>query len=170
MASGHIDELFKENLYLNLATKSDPQALRGRILTHLAGPAESSGDAAMLRSDTSHIVGLGWSSLDQTCRLHYSIRIEGSDSLENTSPSLVLEDYPIQSSNSLKSMPLFPSTQRHLQDCRGSRCVGHADNIHKLMMARLDSGDAAFILTSDLPPEPFKLKVLIVILINQLIN
>lgn len=118
LASGHIDELFKENLFLNLATKSDPQALRGRILTHLAGPSESSGDAVMLKSDNSlsRVVGLAWSSLDETCRLHYNIRLEGSDSLDNATPSLVLEDYPIQNSNKLKSMPLFPSTKRQLQD------------------------------------------------------
>lgn len=156
LASGHIDELFKENLFLNLATKSDPQALRGRILTHLAGPSESSGDAVMLKSDNSlsRVVGLAWSSLDETCRLHYNIRLEGSDSLDNATPSLVLEDYPIQNSNKLKSMPLFPSTKRQLQDCRGSRCIGHADNIHKLMMARLDSGDAAFVMTSDTVGQP----------------
>ena len=57
LASGHIDELFKENLYLNLATKRDPQALRGRILTHLAGPSESTGDAVMLKSEYNLITG-----------------------------------------------------------------------------------------------------------------
>jgi len=154
LASGHIDELFKENLFLNLATRSDGAALRGRILTHLAGPSESTGDAVMMKSDNSPIVGLAWSSLDETCRLHYNIRLEGSDSLDNATPSLVLEDYPIQNSNKLKSMPLFPSTKRHLQDCRGSQCLGHADNIHKLMMARLDSGDAAFVMTSDTVGQP----------------
>ena len=159
LTSGHIDELFKENLYLNLATQNDPQAMRGRILTHLAGPSEASGDAVMLKSlHSDEVVGLAWASLDPNCRLHYNIRLEGSDSLETATPSLELEDYPIHKSNNLKSMPLFPSTNRKLQDCRGSRCSGHTDNIHKLMMARLDSGDAAFIMKNS-GPHPFSIKV-----------
>lgn len=111
----------------------------------------------MLKSEYNLITGLAWASLDETCRLHYNIRLEGSDSLDNASPSLEIEDYPIHNSNNLKSMPLFPSTKRHLQDCRGSRCSGHADNIHKLMMARLDSGDAAFLMV-DNGHHPFQLK------------
>ena len=155
-----MDELFKENLYLSIATDRDPVALRGRILTHLAGPSSSSGSAVMIRSDSSNVIGLAWASLDQTCRLHYTIRLEGSDSLDNARPSLELEDYPIDSAENLKARPLFPSTSRHLQDCQGKRCSGHADNIHKLMMARLDSGDAAFILTNR-GPAPFEVKVTI---------
>lgn len=132
--------------------------MRGRILTHLAGPPESSGDAVMLTSDNNKITGLAWAFLDETCRLHYNIRLEGSDSLDNAEPSLELEDYPIHKSNNLKAMPLFPSTKRHLQDCRGSQCVGHADSIHKLMLARLDSGDAAFLMSNQ-GPDSFDIKV-----------
>ena len=113
----------------------------------------------MLKSlHSDEVVGLAWASLDPNCRLHYNIRLEGSDSLETATPSLELEDYPIHKSNNLKSMPLFPSTKRKLQDCRGSRCSGHTDNIHKLMMARLDSGDAAFIMKNS-GPHPFSIKV-----------
>ena len=147
---------------MNLATKTDPQSLRGRILTHLAGPSESSGDAVMLRSDTSSVTGLAWAFLDETCRLHYNIRLEGGAGLqlETAASSLELEDYPIHKADNLKAMPLFPSTKRHLQDCRGPRCVGHADNIHKLMVARLDSADAAFLMSSP-DPQPFDIKVMI---------
>ena len=112
----------------------------------------------MIRSDSSPVIGLAWASLDQTCRLHYTLRLEGSDSLDNARPSLELEDYPIDGTENLKARPLFPSTSRHLQDCQGKRCSGHADNIHKLMMARLDSGDAAFLLTNR-GPDPFEVKV-----------
>ena len=158
MTAGQVDELFKENLYLSVTTESEPAALRGRILTHLAGPAECGGSAVMIRSDSSPVTGLAWASLDQTCRLHYTVRLEGSDSLHSAQPSLELEDYPIQRPSNLKARPLFPSTKRHLQDCVGPRCSGHADNIHKLMMARLDSGDAAFLLTNT-GENPFQVKV-----------
>ena len=169
LTAGQVDELFKENLYLSLTTESEPPALRGRILTHLAGPAECGGSAVMIRSDSSPVTGLAWASLDQTCRLHYTVRLEGSDSLHNAQPSLELEDYPIQRSQSnLKARPLFPSTKRHLQDCAGPRCSGHADNIHKLMMARLDSGDAAFLLTNT-GETPFQVKVAIIIYQSMLL-
>ena len=163
MTAGQVDELFKENLYLSVTTESEPAALRGRILTHLAGPAECGGSAVMIRSDSSPVTGLAWASLDQTCRLHYTVRLEGSDSLHSAQPSLELEDYPIQRPSNLKARPLFPSTKRHLQNCAGARCSGHADNIHKLMMARLDSGDAAFLLTNTVET-PFQVKVNIIII------
>ena len=142
-----MDELFKENLYLNAATQHNSQALRGRLVTHLAGPAEASGEAVLMKGDDSSVSGVAWASLDDTCRLHYNVRLEGAQ-LDTASPSLELEDYPIHNLDNLKALPLFPSTKRHLQDCRGKKCSGHVDNIHKLMMARLDSGDAAFLMTN----------------------
>ena len=55
-----------------------------------------------------------------------------------------LEDYPLEN---LKALPLFPSHRRQLQLCKGKRCAGHADNLHKLTLSRLDSGDAALLLS-----------------------
>ena len=91
---------------MNLATKTDPQSLRGRILTHLAGPSESSGDAVMLTGqDTSSVTGLAWAFLDETCRLHYNIRLEGGPGLqlETAASRLELEDYPIHKADNLKA-------------------------------------------------------------------
>ena len=34
-----------------------------------------------------------------------------------------------------------------VQVCQGKRCSGHADDLHKLTVARLDSGDAALVLS-----------------------
>ena len=76
--AGQVEELFKENLYLNVATEQSAQALRGRIVTHLAGAPEISGEAILMKgSDDSSVSGLAWASLDDTCRLHYSVRLEG---------------------------------------------------------------------------------------------
>lgn len=58
----------------------------------------------------------------------------------------------------LKTSPLFPGTKTTLQECRGKKCNGHADSIHKLTMARLDSGDAAFLMTSLDPSIPLSVK------------
>ena len=88
----------------------------------------------------------------------YVIPRHPDSSVYNAEPSLELEDYPIHKSNNLKAMPLFPSTTRHLQDCRGAQCLGHADKLHKLMLARLDSGDAAFLM-SNKGPDSFDIKV-----------
>ena len=47
--------------------------------------AATAGQAALL-SGNSSISGLVWTSVDSSCRLHYSIRIEGADTdtLEST--------------------------------------------------------------------------------------
>ena len=101
---------------MNLATKTDPQSLRGRILTHLAGPSESSGDAVMLKSDTSSVTGLAWAFLDETCRLHYNIRLEGGAGaglqLETAASTLELEDYPIHKADNLKASASKSSIRR----------------------------------------------------------
>lgn len=48
---------------------------RGRLVTHLAGPAEAGGVAALLQG-TEGVAGLAWASVDHTCRLDYSVRME----------------------------------------------------------------------------------------------
>lgn len=123
-------------------------------MTQLAGPAEASGQAVMLQGDTdSEFSGLAWASLDQSCRLHYRLRIQGPE-VHTVNSLLELEDYPVQN---LKALPLFPSQKMGLQNCVGANCAGHADKIHKLTMARLDSGDAALLLTGQ-PHHTFSLK------------
>ena len=44
-------------------------------MTHLAGPAEAGGVAALLRG-TEGVAGLAWASVDNSCRLDYSVRME----------------------------------------------------------------------------------------------
>ena len=114
---------------MNLATKTDPQSLRGRILTHLAGPSESSGDAVMLKSDTSSVTGLAWAFLDETCRLHYNIRLEGGAGagleLETAASTLELEDYPIHKADNLKVVPqIDPSVPQPVVQSRRRPLLG----------------------------------------------
>jgi len=145
LTAGQVEELYKERLYLSvrITGSGSPVALRGRLVTHLAGPPEAGG-AAVLLQGTEGVGGLAWASIDDTCRLNYNVRMEGADMSTATS-SLELEDYPVQN---LKALPLFPSQRMGLQQCSGQACSGHADNIHKLTIARLDSGDAAILVTA----------------------
>ena len=101
LTAAQVDELFKENLYLVVQTAGGA-AVRGRVLTHLAGPAEAAGRAVMLRGAGGSVAGLAWASLDTSCRLHYSTRLEGPDSLETAAAELELEDYPIQVQSTLQ--------------------------------------------------------------------
>jgi len=151
MSASQVEDMFKENLYLNVDTQGQARALRGRLVTHLAGPADFSGAAVMLGGEDNQMAsGLAWVSIDDTCRLHYSVRIEGNN-VDKMDQVLQLEDYPV---SNLKSVPLFPGTKRTLQDCQGRKCSGHLDNIHKLTMARLNAGDAALLLTGTAPSSP----------------
>ena len=76
LAAAQVEELYKENLYLSVMVggQSTP-ALRGRLVTHLAGPAEAGGAACLLRGEGG-VAGLAWTAIDHSCRLHYSVRME----------------------------------------------------------------------------------------------
>jgi len=139
LSAAQLEELLKEDFYLTVTTSQ--KALRGRILVHQASSSHLSGEPVLLTGNTS-ASGLSWVSLDNNCRLHYSLRLEGpiGDGLES---HLELEDYPLEN---LKALPLFPSHTRRLQLCQGKRCAGHADHLHKLTLSRLNSGDAALVL------------------------
>ena len=49
----------------------------------------------------------------------------------------------------LKALNLVPGRQLDLQDFRGYEATGHQDSIHKLTMARMNSGDATLKIESD---------------------
>ena len=52
----------------------------------------------------------------------------------------------------LKALNLVPGRQLDLQDFTGFEATGHQDNIHKLTMARMNSGDAALVLSREEEP------------------
>ncbi|XP_023344783.1 dorsal-ventral patterning protein Sog [Eurytemora carolleeae] len=140
LTGNQVEELMKEEYYLSVGSSST--LLRGRVMLEQAGPSNLAGEPVLLTGNSS-VAGLSWVSLDTDCRLHYSLRMEGAN-LEATESVLDLEDYPLEN---LKALPLFPSHKRQLQVCQGKRCSGHADSLHKLTVSRLDSGDAALILS-----------------------
>jgi len=147
ISGSQVEEMFKEDMYINIATNHHQQALRGRLLTRLAGPAEASGRAILLHGSDSPVSGIAWASIDTDCRLHYHLRT--NDPEDDGEARLELEDFPLKN---LKTLPLFPGTKNTLQECQGRKCSGHADDIHKLTMARMDSGDAALLLTKETSP------------------
>ena len=113
-----MEELFKEDMYVNVATATRPQALRGRLLTRLAGPAEASGQAIMLAANSTAVTGLAWTSIDLNCRLHYHVRTNDQDG--DAESALELQDFPLKN---LKALPLFPGTKSSLQQCKASSLV-----------------------------------------------
>lgn len=46
----------------------------------------------------------------------------------------------------LKNLAMMPGRQLTLQTFRGPTVSGHQDNLHKLSVARLDGGDASFVI------------------------
>jgi hypothetical protein len=47
LTAGQVEELLKEELYLSISTLGQEQALRGRLLTHLALPTDMTGSSCL---------------------------------------------------------------------------------------------------------------------------
>ena len=72
------------------------------------------------------------------------VRVHGVG--RTTESRISLEDHPMRN---LKALNLVPGRQLDLQDFRGFEASGHQDSIHKLTMARMNSGDATLKIESD---------------------
>ena len=59
---------------------------------------------------------------------------------------LTLKDYPMK--NLKSNYAMMSGRTEELQSFRGAEVDGHEDNVHKLTMARLDDGDASYVITS----------------------
>ena len=83
-------------------------------------------------------------------RKSFQIRLSGldPDAASDASPALhrvSLHDYPME--NNLKSLATMPSREVELQTFKGAHVEGHKDQIHQLTLARLDAGDASFVIS-----------------------
>jgi hypothetical protein len=151
MEASDVDDMYHANLYINVATEDNERELRGRIIQHLITPAQELAKFPLLLSgnppNRTMISGLAWVNVDSTCRFHYQIRLNGVD--KSIKSKLTLKDHPMRN---LKALNLVPGRQIDLQDFSGPEATGHQDAIHKLTMARLDSGDASLTVVSHMSP------------------
>lgn len=144
MDSQDVDAFYHANLYINVATAGRERALRGRIVQNLLGLAQEFSRSPLLlvaenpASSSPRFSGLAWLNVDSTCRMHYQVRLHGVD--KNTPSKILLEDHPMRN---LKALNLVPGRQLDLQEFQGFEASGHQDSIHKLTMARMNSGDAS---------------------------
>ena len=65
------------------------------------------------------VSGIAWASIDPSCRLSYSVRLEGtkgggSSDAQPTHHQLILKDFPIKQ-KSLKNLALSPGRKLTLQ-------------------------------------------------------
>lgn len=143
LVAGDVEDLYQADLFVNVATENNERELRGRIVPQLMGPEHEWAVAPVaLVGDPPNrtmISGLAWANVDPTCRLNYKVRLTGVE--KTTESKLVLKDHPMRN---LKALTLIPGRHLDLQDFVGPEASGHMDDIHKLTMARMDSGDASF--------------------------
>ena len=100
LSAGDIEDLYKADLYINVATNSDDRLLRGRIMPQVRGLSEilDSPDLILLilqlmteahelarpvlmkasharNEDGSSVAGIAWANIDSTCTLKYQVRV-----------------------------------------------------------------------------------------------
>eukprot|EP00095_Tigriopus_kingsejongensis_P008579 maker-scaffold167_size293163-snap-gene-1.25 protein:Tk08579 transcript:maker-scaffold167_size293163-snap-gene-1.25-mRNA-1 annotation:"short gasrtulation" len=152
MSANDVEQLFKHNLYVNVATREDERALRGKLEAQLMTEATQLLEPILLQSNQTMVSGIAWTNIDHTCRLNYQMRLVGPG--RKTESTLLLKDFPMEN---LKNLAMMPGRDLRLQTFRGHEVSGHQDKIHKLSMARLDGGDASFVI-SHLGDYPFEIE------------
>ena len=101
LSAGDIEDLYKADLYINVATNSDDRLLRGRIMPQVRGLVSEildSPDLILLilqlmteahelarpvlmkasharNEDGSTVAGIAWANIDSTCTLKYQVRV-----------------------------------------------------------------------------------------------
>lgn len=145
---------------LPTTTSSDGQFRTMRSAAPEAANASTSSSSAALSG------GIAWANVDSTCRLNFDVRLNPGVVNLGVNPALqpeqqgqqqqqqqpdlqlVLKDFPIVKQNRRNAalVSLAPVRSTDLQAFRAGavRAAGHQDNLHKLTMARMNAGDAAF--------------------------
>jgi hypothetical protein len=160
ISAKEMEQLFKDNLFLNVATLANERALRGKLTIQMMSEATETIRPILLKSNLSLVSGIAWTSINAHCRLNYEVslfifrrvihfltsnswqmRLIGPE--RKTESTLTLKDFPMKN---LKNLAMMPGRQLALQTFRGPTVSGHQDNLHKLSVARLDGGDASFVI------------------------
>ncbi|TRY80007.1 hypothetical protein TCAL_08936 [Tigriopus californicus] len=141
ISAKEMEQLFKDNLFLNVATLANERALRGKLTIQMMSEATETIRPILLKSNLSLVSGIAWTSINAHCRLNYEMRLIGPE--RKTESTLTLKDFPMKN---LKNLAMMPGRQLALQTFRGPTVSGHQDNLHKLSVARLDGGDASFVI------------------------
>ena len=140
LSAEDIEDLYKADLYINVASRDNDRELRGRIVPQMMTEAHEMVRPILLTGPETKVSGIAWTNVDNSCKVNYQVRLAGV--APKTESRLTLKDFPY---HNVRNLAMMPGRVTELEEFRGSESIGSQGNIHKLTMARLDAGDAAFV-------------------------
>lgn len=73
ISAKEMEQLFKDNLYMNVATSENERALRGRLALQMMSEATETNQPILLKSNHTLVSGIAWTSINAQCRLNYEV-------------------------------------------------------------------------------------------------
>ncbi|XP_076251804.1 chordin short gastrulation [Rhynchophorus ferrugineus] len=131
-----LDPLYSGDLSINVATRSESNLIRGKLVSKpVADARDSAAPILMKRENTSlpaSVVGLAWISVDMDCHLHYDVSISGLGN--DRKLELWMELYPMIA-------PGAPVIDKHLENFQGASVEGSpVEILSKDELNKLESG------------------------------
>jgi chordin len=131
-----LEQLYGGELSLNVATRTEPSVVRGRLAPRPMADARDSHSPVLLKRPNetapATLVGMAWLAIDSECTLHFEIVLSGLTS-EDQNFKLYLKTLPFIA-------PGAPIAKQYLDEGRGSHVEGFVMGISQNEFLRIDSG------------------------------
>ncbi|GFG28843.1 hypothetical protein Cfor_08461, partial [Coptotermes formosanus] len=131
-----LEQLYAGELALNVATRTEPSVVRGRLAPRPMADARDSHSPVLLKRPNetapATLVGMAWLAIDSDCTLHFEIVLSGLTS-EDENFKLYLRTLPFIA-------PGAPVFKRYMDEFRGSHVEAFVMGISQNEFLRIDSG------------------------------
>lgn len=77
LSAEDIEDLYKADLYINVASAENDRELRGRIVPQMMTEAHEMVRPILLTGDRTRVSGIAWTNIDSSCRVNYQVRKRG---------------------------------------------------------------------------------------------
>ena len=75
LSAEDIEDLYKADLYINVASTNNERELRGRIVPQMMTEAHEMVRPILLTGEVgTRVSGIAWTNVDQSCRVNYQVR------------------------------------------------------------------------------------------------
>ncbi|KAJ6637065.1 Dorsal-ventral patterning protein Sog [Pseudolycoriella hygida] len=130
-----LEPLYSENLAINVATRTDENLIRGRLIARPVADARDSVEPILLKrldqNSPAHLIGMAWLAVDNQCSLHYEITLNGFLSHQQKF-QLLLEEIPIEA-------PGAPVSRKILEEFSGHYTEGFLLGMTSYELAKLET-------------------------------
>lgn len=136
MSPRELEQLYAGELSLNVATRTEPSLVRGRLAPRPMADARDSHSPVLLKRQNetapATLTGMSWLAVDSECSLHYEIVLSGLTP-EDRSLQLYLKELPFIA-------PGAPVTRKLLEEFKGGHLEGFVMSMSQTEFLRIDSG------------------------------